>query len=97
MLEGTPRLVFAVAGQMPIPQYTDPASQRTFLLDPSGQLMEIRVPTTITERLQAQALMGLGQAASPAGRKASGQEAPEMEEKSDGEGGTRQTVTESDK
>ena len=32
-----------------------------------------------------------------AGRKASGQEAPEMEEKSDGEGGTRQTVTESDK
>jgi hypothetical protein len=80
-----------------MPQYQDPVTKRTFLLDPSGQLMELRVPTTITERLQAQALLGLGMAASPAGRKASGQAAPGMEEKSNGEGGSRQTVTESEK
>jgi len=62
-------------------------------MDPSGQIMEIRVPTTVTERLMAQNLMGIGVAVNPAGRKASGGAAPEVEEKSDG----RTTVTESDK
>ncbi|HEY6415603.1 MAG TPA: hypothetical protein VIX41_05185 [Acidimicrobiales bacterium] len=82
------------AGAMPLPQYTDPASQRTFALDPSsGQLLEIRVPVTVTERLQAQALLGIGQTVSPAGRKASGQAPPQQEEKSDG----RSTITESEK
>jgi len=81
-------------GAMPIPQYTDPATNRTFTIDlESGQLLEIRVPVTVTERLQAQQQMGIGQTVSPAGRKASGQAAPEVEEKSDG----RTTITESDK
>lgn len=76
------------------PQFTDPDDQRTFTLDPaSGQIMEIRAPINITERLIAQNMMGIGVAVNPAGRKASGQEAPQVEEKSDG----RTTVTESSK
>ena len=54
--------------------------------------MELRIPSTITERLQAQMQMWIGQTQNPAGRKASGQEPPEMESK---DGGERQTVTES--
>jgi hypothetical protein len=82
-----------IAGAMPMPQYTDQASGRTFTMDMSGQIMELRVPVTVTERLQAQAQMGIGQTVSPAGRKASGQEPPQQEEKSDG----RSTITESKK
>lgn len=81
------------AGGAP-PQYTDPATGRTFLLDPmGGQLLELRIPTTVTERLQAQALLGIGQTVSPVGRKASGEAPPKQEEKSDG----RSTITESKK
>ena len=54
-------------------------------------IMEIRVPTTITDRLMAQAQLGLGMAASPAGRKAEGSAPPHMEEKGDG----RQVISES--
>jgi hypothetical protein len=83
-----------VAGAMPLPQYQDPASGRTFTLDQaSGQILELRVPVTVTERLQAQAMMGIGQTVSPAGRKATGQEPPAQETKSDG----RSTITESKK
>jgi hypothetical protein len=64
-----------------------------YTMDPmTGQLLEIRVPQTVTERLIAQQQMGIGMSQSPAGRKASGQAAPEMETKSDG----RTTVTESE-
>jgi hypothetical protein len=81
-------------GMQAPPQYTDPVTNRNFTLDPaSGQIMEIRVPTTVTERLMAQNTMGIGVAVNPAGRKATGQEAPQVEEKSDG----RTTVTESSK
>ena len=81
-------------GAMGVPQYTDPATNRTFTLDQaSGQILEIRVPITVTERLQAQNTLGIGQTVSPAGRKASGQEPPQQEEKSDG----RSTITESSK
>jgi hypothetical protein len=81
-------------GQMPLPQYTDPTSNRTFTVDQSGgQIMELRVPVTVTERLQAQSMLGIGQTVSPAGRKASGQEPPQQETKSDG----RSTITESKK
>ncbi len=56
-----------------------------YTLDPmSGQILEIRAPVTITERMQAQQLLGIGQLVSPAGRKASGQQPPKMEQKSDG-------------
>lgn len=75
------------------PQFSDPVSGQQFTLDPSGQIMEIRIPNTVTERLMAQNLMGIGVAVNPAGRKASGQEPPETETKSDG----RQTMTESSK
>ena len=77
------------------PQYTDPNTNRTYTLDPAtGQIMEIRIPNTVTERLMAQNVMGIGVAVNPAGRKASGQESPQIEEK---DGGSRTTVTESKK
>lgn len=75
------------------PQFTDPDSGKAYTLDESGQIMELRVPLTITERLMAQNMMGIGVAVNPAGRKASGQEPPQQETKSDG----RQTMTESSK
>jgi hypothetical protein len=86
------------AGAMPsLPQYSDPVTGRTFTLDPaSGQLLEIRVPTTVTERLSAQQMLGIGQTVSPSGRKASGQSPPQQETKNDEPGG-RQTITESPK
>jgi hypothetical protein len=95
---GNPMGVQAMAmGAMPLPQYTDPESGRTFQLDPaSGQLLELRVPVTVTERLQAQAMLGIGQTVSPAGRKASGGAPPKGETKNDEPGG-RQTITESEK
>ena len=87
-----------IAGGGGLPQYTDPQTNRTFTLDMgSGQLMELRVPSTITERLAAQAMLGIGMTQSPAGRKASGQAPPQAEQKSDGQGGQRQTITESQK
>jgi hypothetical protein len=84
-------------GAMGLPQYTDPATQRTFTLDQaSGQILELRVPVTVTERLQAQSTLGIGQTVNPAGRKASGQAPPSTETKNDEPGG-RQTITESEK
>jgi hypothetical protein len=59
--------------------------------------MEYRVPETITERLMAMQMLGIGMAVNPVGRKASGQEPPKQETKSDGEGGSRTTTTESAK
>lgn len=64
---------------------------------PQGEILEIRSPLTVTERLQAQALLGLGITINPAGRKASGQEAPQQENMSDGNGGQRQVTRESPK
>lgn len=66
-----------------------------YVLDPMQGLLEIREPITVTERLQAQALLGIGMTETPAGRKSSGQEAPRQETKSDGAGGERTTITES--
>lgn len=82
-----------MGGQPAPPQFTDPESQKSYTIDPSGQIMELRQPITITERLIAQNMMGIGVAVNPAGRKASGQEAPQQETKSDG----RTTTTESNK
>lgn len=89
-------LAAMAAGGAP-PQYTDPATSRTFTLDlASGQILEIRIPHTVTERLAAQALLGIGQTENPAGRKASGQAPPKQETKGDEPGG-RTTITESKK
>lgn len=51
--------------------------------------------TTITDRLMVASMMGLTGQVSPAGRKASGQEPPQMKNKTDEDGGQRQTVSES--
>ncbi len=58
------------------------------------QFLQLRVPSTITERLQAQQLLGIGMTENPAGRKASAQAPQQLESK---DGGTRSTVSESRK
>lgn len=76
------------------PQPVQTPDGRAFIMDPlSGQILELRVPTTITERLVAMQQMGIGLTVSAAGRKSSGEAPPKSETKSDG----RQTVTESSK
>jgi len=77
---------------IPLPQrnWTPTKDPQTGVIMPP--VMEIRLPVTITEKLQAQSQLGLGMAASPAGRPASGGAPPQIESK---DGGTRQTVTES--
>ena len=96
------------AGMMPDPNQPDnpqamiatgmPAPPQKYTLDPmSGQILELRVPQTITERLMAQQLLGIGMTENPAGRKASGQEMPSTETKKDETGAPRTTVTESRK
>ena len=61
-----------------------------------GTILELRVPVTVTERLQAQSMLGIGQTENPAGRKATGQAPPQQETKNDQPGG-RSTITESQK
>jgi hypothetical protein len=72
-------------------------AQPKYTLGEGGQILETRTPMTITERLQAQQMLGIGMTENPAGRKASGQAAPEQETKGTDDGGQRTTVTESDK
>lgn len=62
-----------------------------------GQFLEMRTPMTVTERLLAQQMLGIGMTTNPAGRKATGQETPQVENKTDETGAPRQTVTESQK
>lgn len=70
-----------------------------YIVDPANptMVMEIRTPMTVTERLIAQQMLGIGMTENPAGRKASGQETPHVESKTDSEGAPRQTVSESSK
>ncbi len=80
------------------PQPVQSATGESFILDPaSGQILQLRIPMTITERLQAQQMLGIGLVENSAGRKASGNAPPKQESKDDGQGGQRQTVTESKK
>jgi hypothetical protein len=85
-----------------VPPPSDPAliaqliASGKFVINPqTGQLNEVRVPFTIVERLMAMQQLGIGMVENSPGRKSSGQEPPKMEQKSDGAGGQRQTVTES--
>lgn len=90
---------------IPLPPRTPPDPQEViasiqqqdgkFSFSPDGALLELRVPETVTERLIAQQALGIGMTEGTTGRKASGQAPPKQEEKSDPEGGTRSTVTES--
>jgi hypothetical protein len=84
-------------GQVPPGIIADPMAMAANPENPLAGIKVMRKPTTITERLIAQQAMGLGMEVNPAGRKASGQAPPKAESKSDGEGGQRQTVTESHK
>lgn len=91
------QLMLNAQGGQPMAPLQDPTSGKTYTFDPaSGQLLEIRIPSTIVERLQAQSLLGIGLVENSAGRKASGEAPPKMETKGDEPGG-RQTVTESKK
>lgn len=93
-----PAEVIGLAQSAPDPAMALQTLATKYTMDPmTGQLLEIRVPQTITERLMAQQLLGIGMTQNPAGRKASGQQAPQVEEKTDQTGAPRQTVTESKK
>ena len=90
--------MLAAGGQVPGKQF-DSAT---------GQVMVMRTPQTIPERLIAQVQLGLSLATGPAGatagsnpqgagRKASAQESPEVERQKTADGGERIKVRESDK
>ena len=85
-------------GAMGLPQYTDPATQRTFTMDPGlgpdPRSCASRSPSPSGCRRSRS--LGIGQTVNPAGRKASGQAPPKQETKDDEPGG-RQTITESEK
>jgi len=68
-----------------------------YIPGPMGEILEIRAPQTVTERLQAQQMLGIGMTTNPAGRKASGEEPPKQETMSDGAGGQRTVTRESRK
>jgi len=87
----------SIMGGGAFPQFTDPETQRTFIMGPDGRLLEVRAPVTILERLMSQQALGVGQVVNSAGRKASGQESPHIENKQDAAGGSRQTISESKK
>ena len=79
------------------PPYVDPVTQKAYLFDlTTGQIMELRVPTTVVERLTAQQILGIGLTVSSQGRKATNSAPPRTETKGDTPGG-RQTLTTSDK
>jgi hypothetical protein len=90
---------------MPLPPLRPPSPEELaegivsgkFLLNPMqpGQVLEMRTPLTITERLQAQNVLGIGQTVSPAGRKAAGDAPPQQETRTDGQGGKRPVISES--
>jgi hypothetical protein len=69
-----------------------------YIISPTGQVLEVRVPVTIIERLMAQQQMGVGETVSPAGRKASGAAMPHAEPgKTDQTGAPRSAISESHK
>ncbi len=100
---------FGTPPAMPLPPIRPPDPQAVvasltaqdghYILNPqNGQIMEVRVPETVTERLLAQMQLGIGMNANPAGRKASGQEPPHQEGgKTDQHGVQRSAMSESKK
>jgi hypothetical protein len=104
--EPNPEEVMAdIAKQMGSPGGVDPATGQVlpavppqpgkYTIGPMGEVLELRVPQTVTERLAAQQMLGIGMTENPAGRKASGGSEPKQETKTDETGAPRQTVTES--
>ncbi len=100
---------FGAPPAMPLPPIRPPdpaavlqslqAGDGHYILNPqNGQILEVRVPETVTERLIAQMQLGIGMNVSPAGRKASGEEPPHQEAgKKDQTGAPRQAISESKK
>ena len=81
-------------GGAPMPSPVPTSTGKTYVLDPmSGQIMEIRSPTTIVERLQAQQLLGIGLAVNAQGRKATNEAPAHAEQKNDRPGGRTTTST----
>lgn len=87
-----------------IPQPTDPAELEQIragavpgmeLDAATGQVIQIRKPITITERLIAQMMLGIGMNQSPVGQKASGQSAPGVDVQKNSDGSQRIKMTES--
>lgn len=86
--------VQSVASGQPPQPFTDPQTKNQYVLDPiSGQIMQLRVPYTITERLQAQQMLGIGMMANAQGRKATNEEPAHTETKGDEPGGRQTTST----
>lgn len=102
---GEPPMMMLPANPQPGPEVIqaltlDPMAIPGMVLDPqSGQVLQFRKPLTITERLQAQMMLGLGLNDGPAGgnagRKASGQSSPGVEVQDNGDGTKRIKHTES--
>jgi hypothetical protein len=69
---------------------TDPATVQAAMQPP----IQVRQPITIMEKLLAAKALGIGLTESPVGRKASGQQPPQMEQKGQG-ADQRVTMTES--
>lgn len=68
------------------------------MIDPqTGQAQQLRKPITITERLQAQTMLGLGMNASPVGRKATGETSPSVDVQANSDGTKRVKMTEGPK
>ena len=81
----------------PVPPPFTTQDGRQLVFDPaSGQVLELRVPSTITERLQAQQLLGIGMMANAQGRKATHDQPVHDEVKGDEPGG-RHTMSTSKK
>jgi hypothetical protein len=89
---GSPGGVDPATGQVIPPSPPQPGK---YQIGPAGEVLELRVPETVTERLMAQQMLGIGMTENPAGRKASGGSEPKAETKTDETGAPRQTVTES--
>lgn len=94
---GTPPPIPLPALEPPDPTMISPLpGMGKYFIDPQTQMtMEVRVPTTITERLIAQSTLGIGMTQNPAGRKATGQAPPHLEQKTDEGGAPRTTISES--
>lgn len=69
---------------LPDPNWKMPSQEEMMQGVPVQPAMVPRMPTTITERLFAQQQLGIGAQANAAGRKASGQAPPSLEQKGDG-------------
>jgi hypothetical protein len=95
--------------ELPLPPHTIPPQEEVqanlrsaenptgkYVIDPmTGQILEIRIPETITERILAQTQLGIAATVNPAGRKATGQAPPNMQQKTEsGSGAPRPTVAE---